>query len=92
MQKISMRCDPIALAKRYTQRAPINLAPRPTVRHIKPPLCLHTRFGGIFNPLCGTTYSMYLRNLQELSDRKTDRASAAHNTSKASMITPYPVT
>jgi len=33
MQKINMQCDPIALAKRYTQCAPINLALCPTAIH-----------------------------------------------------------
>jgi len=33
---VSMRCDPIALATRYTQCAPINLALCSTVMHSKP--------------------------------------------------------
>ena len=53
MQKINMQCDPIALAKRYTQCAPINLAlcptaihskSHPTVRHSKPrPTVRHSK-------------------------------------------------
>ena len=35
-QKKSVRCDPIALAKRYTQCAPINFALCSTVMHSKP--------------------------------------------------------
>jgi len=55
MQQISMRCDPIALAKRFTQCAPINLALCPTVMHSKPRLVSHCQTQQTL-PLSGTRH------------------------------------